>query len=89
MRSSFGNGSRILWRIDTDLDIPVTIVSGLPGNTEQIQQHKAVWAYCAATDIDDPLKAACCAVRAVATTYGMDYPELFDALRTEFHLPAP
>ncbi|WP_052280941.1 hypothetical protein [Nocardia vulneris] len=85
----FGNGSRIVTRIDTDPEIPVTIVSGLPGNTEQIQQHKAVWAYSAATDIDDPLKAACCAVRAAATTYGMDYPELFDALRTEFHLPTP
>ncbi|WP_433575107.1 hypothetical protein [Nocardia brasiliensis] len=83
----FGNGSQIVTRIDTDPEIPVTIVSGLPGNTEQIQQHKAVWAYSAATDIDDPLKAACCAVRAAATTYGMDYPELFDALRTEFQLP--
>ncbi|CAM4406255.1 hypothetical protein NONI108955_25530 [Nocardia ninae] len=40
--TDFVNASQARWRLDTDPDIPVTIVSGLPGSSEQIQQHQAI-----------------------------------------------
>ncbi|NNH73752.1 hypothetical protein HLB23_28515 [Nocardia uniformis] len=83
----FANGSLLRHRIDTDPAIPLTISDGLPGAHQHILQHTAMTAY-VYTAIPDPLKAMFTVVSITATTYGMNYQQLFDRIRDEF-LPDP
>ncbi|RDI59040.1 hypothetical protein [Nocardia pseudobrasiliensis] len=80
----FANSSLARHRLDTDADIPLTLVSGLPGSSEQVQQYPAMMTYFVAVDIGDSMQAAFDAVRYAATAFGMDYPQLFARIRQEF-----
>ncbi|AWK76205.1 hypothetical protein CBI38_32425 (plasmid) [Rhodococcus oxybenzonivorans] len=72
-------------RLDKDPRISRTIVSGLPGTTEQVQQYEALTTYARATyDDDRPLALAIETFRFAATVYGMDYRDLCDAARSDF-----
>ncbi|QIS02628.1 hypothetical protein F5X71_10130 [Nocardia brasiliensis] len=80
----FANASLLRHRIDTDPAITLTVVPGFAGNSERIPQHTATGSYIVAVDQPDPVKAAFDAVRFTAETYGPDYRQLFDRIRTEF-----
>ncbi|MBF6130064.1 hypothetical protein [Nocardia brasiliensis] len=80
----FANASLLRHRVDTDPAIALTVVPGFAGNSERIPQHAAIAPYIVAVDQPDPIKAAFDAVRSTAETYGPDYRQLFDRIRTEF-----
>ncbi|WP_037140576.1 hypothetical protein [Rhodococcoides fascians] len=74
-------------RVDADPDIPKTLVTGLPGEREQVQQHQALLALGTTifhTESGEPLKAALWSYRAAAQTYGMDYERLTAAANNAF-----
>lgn len=72
-------------RLDQDQRITRSIVSGLPGSIELVQQYEALRAYSRSMYTEaEPLESAIEAFWHAAKTYGMDYPELIDAARRDF-----
>ncbi|MFI5778678.1 hypothetical protein [Nocardia sp. NPDC051570] len=79
----FENSSLARYRLDNDPRIRPTVVSGLPGSIELIQQHQALSTYFNAIWFE-PLRSAIEAFWRAAATYGMDYPELVAAAKRDF-----
>lgn len=83
--AGFANGPQLSHRLDTDPDIPLTVIpGGYPGSKEHILQRAATTTYVYGANSTDPVKAVYEAVRFAAETYGPDYPELLRRIRTEF-----
>ncbi|WP_306358719.1 MULTISPECIES: hypothetical protein [unclassified Nocardia] len=78
----FANGSLLRHRVDTDPAIPLTVRDGVPGAVQHILQHTAVSAYVYYA-APDPMKAMFTVVSLTASTYGMNYRQLFDRIRDE------
>jgi hypothetical protein len=72
-------------RLDEDRSIPKSLVSGLPGESELVQQHQALKALAnVVADGVSPLKAAVWSYRFAARTYGMEYQQLIDEANQAF-----
>lgn len=82
--ADFDNASLIDHRLMTNPDIELTVVPGLPGYFDVIAQQQAAKTYAYAAGELEPLRTAFEAVRCAAFTFGPDYPELLDRVRTEF-----
>jgi len=79
----FANGSLAQYRLEEDRRIPLTVVTGIPGTVDLIQQKTGLSTYFAATEYP-PLDAAIESVRSAAHTYGMDYYQLTAAAKRDF-----
>lgn len=79
----FANGSLAQYRLEEDRRIPLTVVTGIPGTVDLIQQKEGLRTYFAATELP-PLDAAMESVRSAAQTYGMEYGQLTAAAKRDF-----
>ena len=79
----FANGSLAQYRLEEDRRIPLTVVTGIPGTVDLIQQKEGLRTYFAATELP-PLDAAMESVRSAAQTYGMEFGQLIAAAKRDF-----